>query len=448
VDLLASATRPHASRRAWLVWSVGVLAYAIAVFQRSSLGVAGVQAQERFGLTASALSLLAVAQLATYAALQVPAGVLLDRFGSRRMIVTGALLMAAGQVVLATADGTGAAVGARLLVGAGDAITFISVLRLVPAWFAPGQAPLVMQLTAILGQVGQIAAAFPLLALLAAVGWTWSFTGAAALGVLAAAAVYLGLRDAPPSLDVRAPALSIPEVRRRLGRAWREPGTRIGLWSHFVSQFSGNTFALLWGYPFLVHGEGLDPARAALLLTLLVLAGIVVGPALGQLAGRWPLRRSALVFFIVGASALAWTLVLAWPGRAPLPVLVVLVLVLASNGPGSMIGFDFARTYNPQSRLGSASGIVNVGGFVASLVAILAIGVILDLLAGGTSTPPLADYKAALAVQYLIWAVGLAGVVRNRRILRRRLRADGVRIDPLYRAVARRARQVRAAGPS
>lgn len=127
---------------------------------------------------------------------------------------------------------------------------------------------------------------------------------------------------------------------------------------------------------------------AGLLLTLLVLAGIVVGPALGQLAARWPLRRSFLVFFIVGASAAAWALVLAWPGRAPLGVLVVLVVVLASNGPGSMIGFDFARTFNPQTRLGSASGIVNVGGFVATLLAIAGIGVVLDLLSAGRPWAP------------------------------------------------------------
>jgi hypothetical protein len=70
------------------------------------------------------------------------------------------------------------------------------------------------------------------------------------------------------------------------------------------------------------------------------------------------------VFAVVGATAAVWTAVLAWPGRAPVPLLVLLVLVLSTNGPGSMIGFDYARTENPASRLGSASGVVNVGGFV------------------------------------------------------------------------------------
>ena len=65
-------------KRAWVVWGVAVAAYAVAVFQRASLGVAGVEAQERFGATAAQLALFSVLQLAVYAGLQVPVGVLLD----------------------------------------------------------------------------------------------------------------------------------------------------------------------------------------------------------------------------------------------------------------------------------------------------------------------------------------------------------------------------------
>jgi hypothetical protein len=100
-----------------------------------------------------------------------------------------------------------------------------------------------------------------------------------------------------------------------------------------------------------------------------------------------------------------------------------------------MIGFDYARTENPPSRIGSASGIVNVGGFVASLITILLIGVVLDLLSsGGPASYSLNDFRVALSVQYLLWAVGLVGVVRTRRRLRAHL---GVDLDPFHRAVVR-----------
>ncbi|SFL05115.1 MFS transporter [Geodermatophilus ruber] len=433
-----TAARPTA--RAYVVWLVALAAYAVAVFHRGSLGVAGVQAQERFSAGASAVSLFLVLQLAVYAALQVPVGVALDRFGSRRLILAGALTMAAGQALLALATDVPTAAAARVLVGAGDAMTFVSVLRVIGFWFPGRTVPLITQLTGMLGQLGQVVAAYPLVALLHGTSWERTFLGAAAVGVLVAVLVLVALRDAPAGTEPAAPA-GLAAVRRSLTLTWQEPGTRIGLYTHLVTQFSGTAFALLWGYPFLVVGQGLSPAAAASLLTVLVVVAILVGPLLGRLCGRWPLRRSVLVFAILGATAGVWTVVLLWPGRAPLPLLVLLVVVLGTNGPGSMIGFDFARTWNPAERQGSASGVVNVGGFLASLLTILAIGAVLDVLTPGASTDYSLDaFRAAFAVQYVFWAVGLVGVLRHRRELRARLAGDGVVLTPLRVAVGARLR--------
>jgi MFS family permease len=398
-------------------------------------------AQQRFGATAAVLSLFIVLQLGVYAALQVPVGVLLDRVGSRRMIATGATVMAVGQIVLAESHSVGLAVLGRVLVGTGDAMTFTSVLRLVPAWFPPRRVPLVTQLSGLLGQLGQVAAAIPLVALLHSAGWTPSFLGAGVVGLIVAALVAVGLRNAPPWAPVSPPAATVAEVRAHLHAAWREPGTRLGLWTHFVTQFSGLVFGLLWGYPFLVQAEGRSPQQAAALLTVLVVAAVAVGPVLGQLIGRWPYRRSVPTLAVVGASAAIWTIVLAWPGPAPLALLVLLVLVLATNGPGSMVGFDYARTENEPARLGSATGIVNVGGFVASLTTILLVGVLLSFKhPGGSGSYTLSDFRVAFAAQYLVWAVGLLGVVRARRRLRA-LRAPD--LDPFPRAVVRVTRDAR-----
>jgi MFS family permease len=426
--------------RAWSIWTIGVAAYILAVFNRGSLGVASLQAQQRFHASAAQLSLFAVLQLAVYAAMQVPVGVALDRFGTRRLVAAGAVVMAVGQLTLATAHGVGWAVVARVLVGIGDAMTFISVLRLVGLWFAPGHIPVVTQLTGILGQIGQLAATLPLVALLRHVGWSPTFVGAAALTAFVGAVVAATLRDAPPGVVVTTDAVDIEAVRRDLAESWREPGTRIGLWTHFVTQFSGTVFALLWGYPFLVRGEHVSAATAGTLLSVMVFVAMGVGPVLGRLTGRWPLRRSALTLSIVGATVVCWTIVLLWPGVAPLPLLVVLICVLASNGPGSMVGFDYARTFNPTSRLGSASGIVNVGGFVASLTTILLVGVVLDVVTtGAPASYTLDDFRIAFCVQYAFWALGLGMVLRIRRRLRHRLLVEeGITVDPLALAIVRR----------
>ncbi|MFI6074473.1 nitrate/nitrite transporter [Actinoplanes sp. NPDC051343] len=432
------ALRPGA--RAWAVWSAGLAAYTIAVLHRTSLGVAGLDAQHRFHIGAGALASFAVLQLLVYAGLQVPVGLLLDRFGSLRLVVSGALVMAAGQALMATTHSIGGAVAARVLVGAGDAMTFISVLRLVPQWFPARRVPVLTQMTGLVGQAGQVLSAVPLAAVLAGPGWTTAFIGAAGAGVFVAIVAFAALHDTPERRISSGPAITLGRLGRDLREAWRHPGTRLGLWTHFTTQFTGTVFALMWGFPFLIAGEGLRRTTASTLLTLFVLVGMAAGPLIGMLVQRHPLRRSWLVLGVITTNALGWGLVLAWPGRAPLPVLVLLIVALGLGGPGSMIGFDYARTFNPPNRLGTATGVVNVGGFVASLLTIELIGLILDARTGGRADYGIADFKIAMAVQYLVGAVGLVGILRNRRLARRRMAEEGVVVRPLREVLAQRRR--------
>jgi MFS family permease len=168
-----------------------------------------------------------------------------------------------------------------------------------------------------------------------------------------------------------------------------------------------------------------------------VLTGFLVGPFLGSLTGRFPLRRSNLVLAIVLGLAVAWTLVLAWPGRPPLVLLVLLVIAMGAGGPASQIGFDYARTYNPPEGLGGASGFVNVGGFTASFSMMFLIGLLLDAQHGATGAPlySLGAFKVALTVQYLVVGGGVVGFWLTRRLARRDLlQAEGVDVGPLWRA--------------
>jgi MFS family permease len=142
---------------------------------------------------------------------------------------------------------------------------------------------------------------------------------------------------------------------------------------------------------------------------------IVGGPLIGGYISRHPWQRSTIVLGIVSAMALTWTVVLVLPGDAPLWLLALLVVTTGLGGPGSMIGFDLARTFTPASRLGQASGIVNVGGFTSSLLAILCIGLVLDAVTPGSSTDYSAGaYRWAMCVQYVGWGVGGVMVWRYR----------------------------------
>ncbi|WP_372594485.1 nitrate/nitrite transporter [Actinotalea sp.] len=419
--------------RAWLVWGSALAAYIVAVLNRSSFGIAGVEAAERFGVGATVISTFVVVQLSVYALMQVPVGVLLDRFGSRTLIAAGALLMATGQLLLSLVTDLPAAYVARVLIGAGDAATFISVVRLVSLWFPPRRVPVLTQLSGIIGSLGQIVAAVPLVAVLHAAGWQTAFGGLAAIGVLAACLVVLAVRDTPEVRE-RVPSMSIVGHVRGVIQV---PGTRLGFWSHALTQFPVNVFLLLWGFPFLTQGEGLAPSTASALFTVCILASITAGPVIGVFTGRHPLRRSWIVLAAGVTMAAAWTAVLLQPGPSPLWLLVVLVVVLGIGGPGSMIGFDYARTFNERARIGAATGLVNVGGFAAAVVSVLAIGIVLDVYPGPALS--LDAFRVAFSVMIVPWGVSVAGVLVERRRTRAHMAAQGVQV-PTFRQVIERRR--------
>lgn len=411
-------------RNGWAVWGAALAIYVLAVFHRTSLGVAGLVAVQRFDISAAQLSAFTVVQLLVYAAMQVPVGMLLDRFGPRRMLLIGVATMTVAQLAFAVVPSYPWAVAARVLVGAGDAMVFISVLRLVATWFPPARIPLVTQVTGVTGQLGSVFAALPMTVALRELGWTGAYVSAAAVGVALGIVLLVVVRDTPRARVAPGPAMVPAQVLAGLRAAWAEPGTRLGLWTHFTTQFSGTTLGLLWGYPFLVQGEGLSPTAAGTLLTLLIVSTMLASPVIAWVVSRRPFSRSTLVLWVVAAIVAAWTVVLAWPGRVPMPLLVLLVLVVGVGGPTSMVGFDFARTFNPPERLGSATGIVNVGGWVASLVLMLLIGLVLDWRTPGASTDYSTQaFRLAMATQYLGWGLGGWQVWRHRRRARRLLAA-------------------------
>ena len=191
-------------------------------------------------------------------------------------------------------------------------------------------------------------------------------------------------------------------------------------------------FVLLWGFPFLERAQGLDKPLASALISSMVFVGIGMGLFYGWLCGAHPHLRYHLVVTVSLAIMAAWAMVLLWPGVAPIWVLMLLVAVIGGAGPASMIAFDFSKSYTPIARLGSANGIVNIGGFLATLVTMYLVGVALDLIHGWTlaSTPAgamapdlysLDSFRIAMWIQVAMIFVGILGLRREHRLLKTQL---------------------------
>lgn len=414
------------SRRAWLIWGIGLAAYMIAVTNRTSLAAVGVDTAERFEVDASILSMFAVLQLAVYAFFQIPAGIWLDRWGARPIMTIGMVLMAVGQLIVAFSPNVGVAIAARMLIGAGDAFIFPGVLRVIATWFPATRSPIMVQLTGLFGQLGQIVAVVPLAALLYATSWEFAFASLAALALFFAVLVFVMIQNHPPGYSDHAPEPSktgaghapstVIDTGSGIRAAWRNPGTRLAFWTHFTPGTS-MAFIMLWGIPFMTVGEGLSRVESASVMTVLVIVGMFAGPTTGAISARAPHWRShLLVLPAIGAQMITWFVVIFWPGQVPAWMFFVLAVALATGGSASMVSFDHVRMFNPRHRISTASGITNVGGFLAALITIFLIGVALDLQGAGTpETYNGQAFRYAFLVQVPIWLIGGYFIIKEQK---------------------------------
>lgn len=400
------------SRLAWRVLIFAAIAYLVSVTQRTSLGVAGIEASERFETTAVQLSYLAVFQLIVYASMQVPVGLLLDRYGSRLLITIGATLMAVGQLLVAVAPVLSLAVIGRGILGLGDAFTFISVLRLVHTWFDPKKSAILQQYVGNIGQLGQIASAIPFAYFLGIGGWTNAFLALASLSALIAALSWLLIQDREKTKTAVSWKESIAELRETISQS----GTRMSFWVHFTAQPTPVTFGLLWGVPFMVQAQGFDPWIASAALTFMVLWGIVAGGFIGPLSARHPKYRRRIVITQMLLIFVTWTTVLLFPAPIPIWLLLILLIVITPGGPVSFLAFEYSAQLIPEKKRGAANGFINTGGFLAGLLIIFIVGLGLDLaVATGISESRFAieGFRVAMIGQGLILLGGLVMFLRE-----------------------------------
>ncbi len=431
--------RSRITGRALTVWAAAVLVYLAAITGRTSFGVAGVEALDRFGVDASRLAVFTAVQVGVYALAQIPVGLAIDRFGARRTMVIGALVMAVGQITLALTASYPIAILARVLIGAGDASAFLSAMRLLPAWFPLKVTPLFTQLTAGLGQIGQFVSAVPFLMLLHAEGWTAAFlalgSGIALVGIAAAVAIAdVPKAPAEPGENAGASSSHKPDdratVREMLDIVLRHPVCWQGFFTHWVGLMHQATFTLLWGMPLMTLAMGLTPAQAGGVLVVNTIAAVAAGPLMGMASARFGARRGTLTVVISVILMGMWVVFLIPGTPRGLAAIVALNIAMAALSSASGLGFDSVREAVDRRALATGTGLSNMGGFLAAMMAAQGIGLLLDASSDGRAYQ-WADFRVAWIAIVVVWVMGMAGLITAmiaRRRIERREPTSGTRL--------------------
>lgn len=410
-----------------------MLCYTLAVTGRTSFGVASVDAIDRFHINAAQLAVFTSLQLAVYAFAQIPVGLLVDRFGPRKLMVAGAFVMALGQVTLAFTTSYPVAIFARMLIGAGDATAFLSVMRLIPAWIPLRHAPLLGQLTGAVGQFGQFLSAVPFLSLLHATSWQTGFVSLGAVGALLALAAGVLVKDSPePEAELESAAHGKPAG----STGPTEPAERLGVkkiltnvltnrvcWHGFFVHWTGLgalvVFTLLWGLPIMTLGLGLPADQAGLALSLGTLASVAVGPIVGLLSARFYNRRMQIVMVFSITGWLGWLWFFTSAPTGVLWAACLMNIVMGFTGPVANLGFDSVREKVDRRFVATGTGLANMGGWIAGMIGAQAVGVLLNLRAPDGNYD-WADFGMAWIAVATVWACGFCGMwlTRDRNVRR------------------------------
>jgi len=403
VDLLSDP-----EKRRWLGWAAFAAAFLLVNLHRLSSAVLADRLVVAFETTAAQLGTLHAAFFYIYAAMQIPAGVLADRLGPRRISTIGAVTLGLGALAFALSDSYLVAFLARALIGFGGGVIFIATLRFCATWFRPDEFATMNGLTVSMAGLGGVLATTPLAVAAETLGWRETVALLGLVALFVAIAIYTLVRDSPAAagFDPIAgvddqPTLTLGEVRTNLRVVLSELETWLLATVMFCTTGSFITLLGLWGVPYLVQVYDLSVTSASL-YTLLGSIGLLTGaPAFGRLSDAIGRRLAPLLAGVVVFATIF--LIVPVVGQPPLILIAVFYFLAGFLGGAFVLGYPIIQERHDVTASGVSTGVVNGAAFFGAAVFPTVMGAALDAYwtgetVGGTRIYNAAGYRVAFAV--------------------------------------------------
>lgn len=298
----------------------------------------------------------------TYAAVQVPVGLAVDRFGPRRVLSLTVLVAALGCVITAAAPVIELVYAGRLMIGFGAAFALVGSMVLGALWFPPRRFALLAGLGVAIGLIGGAVGQWALAWAVPEFGWRDTTYVLGAAGVVLSVLTWMFTRDRPPGMErIATPAIQGNRARAILRDVGRVAKERQIIWASVVTSLSSApvlTFGALWGVSYSQVVYGMSRPEAAFYVSFLLYGVAVGGPTFGWLSDKIGLRKAPLV---IGQSiaCLSFATMLYVPDLPP--AVFGLLIGLAGFGGASMnLCYAVGRESQPARNIGAALGLINM----------------------------------------------------------------------------------------
>lgn len=374
-------TSPPGGIGAWIIWATASLFYLYEYILRVAPSVMVHELMVNFQITAASLGALTALYYFAYSPMQVVVGILLDRFGGRKVLPLAMALAALGSLIFGSTDHFWLAGFGRLLQGVGSAFAFVGAVYVATNWFPERRFAMLSGLTTMLGMVGAAAGLAPLAYILHRTGWQSTWFGMALFGGALVILLWFLIPNRPhwarhPKLKKRQSYTPF-KVFENLGRVFKNPQTWIiGLYGGFI-YVPTSTFAALWGVPFLEAAHHVSKVVAAAAVSMIFIGWTVGAPLAGWWSDKMKLRKRPMVLGAVVVLFLT-ALVIYLPFPHIWPIFGLMFLIGVFSG-GQVVCFAAAYEANPRQAKGSALAITNMLVMITGAILQPVVGWLLDL---------------------------------------------------------------------
>lgn len=409
-------SRTEPGWRAWASFALAAGFFGHEFVQRVSPSVVVGELMAEFAVGAAVFGSLTAFYFYAYAGMQIPVGMLMDRFGPRRLMAFAAGISALGAVLFAAAPSIGFAYAGRLLIGFGASFSWIGILTVATLWLPASRFSSLVGIGQAAGMAGAMLGQAPLSLVVEAAGWRLTVGMLAAVGAAIALAIWTVVPDvAARPAPVRGQTAHGLRIAARSRETWLNGAFGLAMTGTMLA------FAGLWSVPWLVGVHGYSRAQAAAFASAMFLGWAIGSPLIGWMSDRARRRRP---FQLGGGLLMASTLAaILYAGPFPAPVLAALMFVNGVCASSMVLAYGAARDHNPPAASGAVYGIVNAAVVGSGALFQPLIGLLLDInwdgaMQGGVRVYDPGAYALAFAVLPLAALLGTLAAFLSREAVR------------------------------
>ena len=365
------------------IWWLLTFSFILVLFFRLSTAVITDNLSKELGFTQLQISNIASLALYSYAIMQIPAGILIDKYGARKISSIGMIIGGIGSILFGTINNISLAYISRIMVGAGTSVILLSMFKLQGNWFKKEEFASITTKFSFIGNLGTVCATFPLVYLNDFIGWKNSFILIGTIGVIIGFSIYIVVRDTPKehNFDVN---INIVEVEKiKLKEGLKSVFTNKATWYNSLVLFSlvgiSTAFTSLWGVSYITDVYNVSKSVSAFIMSFFTYGFVAGAIIMNFLFSK--IEGSNFKILKVGAllNILIWVyIIVICNAKPPIGILAILLFIIGCINMAHLQAFNDVKYKNEEKYSGLSTSVVNTSAFLGSGIINLVIAFIIQ----------------------------------------------------------------------